>query len=499
MPRGSTDIPELRLEVIQKFVETFMAPPDLLLSNLFPETDSPSSSIMWESKRGGRGMTPFVPPGSPAPQTAPHGVAQHRAEAAYWKEKMPFDEEFLNNLRKEGTHADYKSATKRLAEELSALVNRSNRRKEWMYAQLLFTGFFNYQMRGGYQATVNYGIPANHNVTLPAASSWFNGANVNILQDIQNGKRLIKEDCGGKVDLAICNSRVLTYLANDAAIRAILQKNAFGDGGLYKGKMHDIVGVNPGIIGGLLDISNFIVYDEMYEVKAWLTAPVSAAVQTWIALDDVSDIVANEVLRFHDYSAGTFEDRNILSVDYVNARVQITQGLTNPYKAMEDYVTMRKYYIPDDKFVMMSTKVDGRAICEFFRAPFGVGRHWGIYTDKNDDWDPEVTWIRVQDKGLPVLYNRDAIYIMDVHVTAAEGWTTTTTTTSVTTTSSSTCSTSSTTCSTSSSVSTTCSTSSTSSTLSTTSTTSTTSSTTSSTSSSSSSSSSTSTTTTTAP
>ena len=443
MPRGSSDIPELRLEVIQKFVETFSTPPDLLLSNLFPEFDAPSSSLMWESQRGGRGMTPFVPPGSPAPQTSPHGIAQHRAEAAYWKEKMPFDEEFLNNLRKEGTHAEFKSAEKRLAKEMSGLINRSARRKEWMYAQMLFFGFFSYQMRGGYQATVNYNIPTDHIVTLAAAFRWNAGASKNILRDIQNGKRKIKEDCGGKVNLAICNSRVLTYLANDTAIRAILQKNAFGDGRLYKGNLHDIVGVNASVIGSLLDIDQFVVYDEMYEIKAWLTAPVVAAVQTWIALDDVSDLVAGETLRFHDFSAGTFEDRRIFSVDYVNARVQISQGLTNGYKAMEDYVTMRKYYVPDDKFVMMSTKVDGGPICEFFKAPFGVGRHWGTFTDKHDEWDPEMTWIRVQDKGLPVLYNRDAIYIIDVEQSVAEAVTSTTTTSSSTSSTSSTISTTS--------------------------------------------------------
>ena len=430
MPRGSSDIPELRLEVIQKFVESFMKPPDLLLSNLFPEIDAPSSSLKWESQRGGRGMTPFVPPGSPAPQTSPHGITAHRAEAAYWKEKMPFDEEFLNNLRKEGTYAEYKTATARLAKELAGLVNRSNRRKEWMYAQMLFFGSFTYQMRGGYQATVNYNLPTDHLVTLASAFNWNTGASKNILADIQNGKRKIMEDCGGKVNLAICNSRVLTYLANDATIRAILQKNAFGDGGLYKGNLHNIVGVNPQIIGSLLDIDSFIVYDEMYEIRAWLTAPVVAQVQTWITLDDVSDLVGGETLRFHDYSAGSFEDRRIMSVDYVNARVNITQGLTNSYKAQEDYVTMRKYFVPDDKFVMMSTRVDGNLICEFFRAPFGVGRHWGTYTDKNDEWDPEVTWIRVQDKGLPVLYNRDAIYIIDVVVTTGEALTTTTTTSS---------------------------------------------------------------------
>ena len=451
MPRGSSDIPELRLEVLQDFVTQFTQKPDLLLMSLFPESDSASSSIKWESKRGGRGMTPFVPPGSPAPQTAPHGIALHRAEAAYWKEKMPFDEEFLNNLRKEGTESIHKSATERLAEEMAGLINRSNRRKEWMYAQMFFNGSFNYQMRGGYMASVNYNIPGDHLVTLAAAFNWNTGATKNIIADIQAGKRKIKEDCGGKVNLALCNSQTLTYLANDATIRAILQKNAFGDGGLYKGNLHDIVGVNPAVVGSILDIDKLVVYDEMYEVRAWLTAAVVPG-QSWISLDDVSDLSVGDKVRFHDYSTGSFEDRFIFAVNQTGAIIQLTQGVLGTYRAREDYITMKKYYCPDDKFVMMATKVDGQPIGKFYRAPFGVSRHWGIYTDKNDEWDPEVTWIRVQDKGLPVLINRDAIYVIDVVTTPAESVATSTST-------SSTSSTASTTSSTSSTISTTSSTS----------------------------------------
>ena len=470
MPRGSSDVPELRLEVLQDFVTQFTQKPDLLLMSLFPESDSPSSSIMWESKRGGRGMTPFVPPGSPAPQTSPHGIAQHRAEAAYWKEKMPFDEEFLNNLRKEGTSSEHKSATERLAEEMAGLINRSNRRKEWMYAQMLFNGSFSYQMRGGYMATVNYSVPSDHMVSLAAAFNWNNGASKNIIADIQAGKRKIKEDCGAKVDLAICNSQVLTYLANDTTIRALLTKAAFGDGGLFKGNLHDVVGVNPSVIGSLLDIPKLVVYDEMYEVRAWLTAAVVPG-QSWISVDDVSDLSVGDKVRFHDYSAGTFEDRFIFAVNQTGAIIQLSQGVLGTYRAREDYITMKKYYVPDDKFVMLSTKVDGRPIGKFFRAPFGVNRHWGILTDKNDEWDPEVTWIRVQDKGLPVLLNRDGVYVIDVLTpTPAENISTSST-------SSSTSSSASTTSSTSSTASTTSSTSSTASTASTTSSTSSTAST----------------------
>lgn len=420
MPRGSSDISILRLEVLQEFMTTFMAPPNLVLMNIFGSSSSPSSSIKWESQRGGRGMTPFVPPGAPAPTTAPHGIAEHFAEAAYWKEKMYFDEEFLNNLRKPGDDAAYQSAEATLARELALLSNRSNRRKEWMFAKMLFNGSFDYAVKGGVKISIDYDIPSDHIVELADDYNWNDGTSKNIIGDIQDGKKKISDDCGGLVDLAICNSTVLKLLANDTTLRGILQKNAFGDGGLYKGNLSPLIGVNPKVLGALLDIPNLVIYDEQYEVRAWLTAAVSVG-QSHIEVNDVSDFEAGGKIRLHNMSAKTWEDRYIVAVSTETNILQLSQGVTSAYKASSDYITMGKAFIPDDKFVMMATKVDNQPIAEYKEAPFGLGRHYGQYTDKNEEWDPEGIYIRVQDKGLPILYNRDAMYILDVKKMFATG------------------------------------------------------------------------------
>lgn len=441
MPRGASDIPILRLEVLQGFMTKFMSAPQFFLMNLFPSSNSPSSTIKWESQRGGRGMTPFVAPGSPAQVTAPHGIAEHYAEAAYWKEKMPFDEEFLNNLRKAGTTAEYQTAEQKLARELAGLSWRSDRRKEWMFSQMLFNNGYTYHVKGGYRVTINYGIPSDHNVTLASAYNWKDGGSKNILSDIQDMKIKIRNDTGGMVNVAICNSEVLKLLANDTAIRQILRRTDFmtGAGGadsgnLYSGNLHNLIGVNPKVIGSLLDIDQFYVYDEMYEVRGWLTAGVTGGSTTWITVDEATDFEAGQTLRFWDQSAGTYEDVYILAVNHEAGTIQIDSPPVNSYLAGEDYVTMQKYYIPSDKFVVMATAVDGQPIAEYKRAPFGLGRHYGQYTDRNDEWDPEVTWIRTQDKGLPLLYNRDAVYILTVQTTSAGAATSTTTTSSSTTT-----------------------------------------------------------------
>jgi hypothetical protein len=435
MPRGSSEIPELRLSVLQKLVTKFTMDPNLMLSSMFPSSISPSSNIKWESMEGSRGMTPFVPPGAPAPVTAPHGVARHSAEAAYWKEKMPFDEEFLNNLRKEGTDAEYLSAQQRLAREMAGLANRSNRRKEWMFAKMLANNGFDYKVKEGYQASISYQIPSTHRPTLGTSAYWDTGGSRDILGNIITGKRTVANDCGGQIDYAICNSNVLKMLASDTTIRDILKKSAFGPmaNNLYEGNLHAIVGVNPRVVASLLDIQNFIVYDEMFEVRAWLTGAVTGNSTTWLAVDDASDIEAGDTVRLIDVSEGTYEDIVCYSVDQTSNVVQLNRPPTSSYRANEDFISVRKFFIPDDKFVMFASRVEGQMIAEYKQAPFGLSRHYGQLVDRHDKWDPEVTYIRVQDKGLPILYQRDAMYVITVTQRASDAVTTTSSSTTTTT------------------------------------------------------------------
>jgi hypothetical protein len=435
MARGQAEIPTLRLEVLQEFVTSFMAPPNLILSGMFPSRNADSATIKWESQRGGRGMTPFVPPGAPAPLSAGYGIAEHQATAAYWKEKRYFDEEFLNNLRKPGTSATYQAAADTLADAMRDITNRAYRRKEYMFSQMMFTGALTYQLKGGVKFTVDYGIPSDHLVTLGSSYYWNTGGSKDILGDIKTGKRKIAETVGSHVTHAICNSKVLDMIGKDSALRALLQKNAFGDGGLMGGGNVDSLAlVNARVIGRLLDIDNLIVYDEMYEIKALLTAAVTAGSTTWLTVDDASDFEAYENLRVTDLTDGSYEDRYILQVNKAANTIQIEYPFSNSYMAGEDYVTMQKYFIPDDKFAMFASTVDGMPIARYMKAPYGLNRIWGLKVDKKEEWDPEGVFVRVQDKGLPVLMHPSAMYVLDVTATEGQSATSTTTTSSTTTT-----------------------------------------------------------------
>ena len=71
-------------------------------------------------------------------------------------------------------------------------------------------------------------------------------------------------------------------------------------------------------------------------------------------------------------------------------------------------------FAPFNIFAMMAANVDGQAIAEYKQAPFALDRHYGLKTDRWETQDPEGVYVRVQNKGLPVLYQRDALYILDV-------------------------------------------------------------------------------------
>jgi hypothetical protein len=406
MPKGASRFPDLRLERLTKLIERFTAPPSLALMNLFGSTNAESDQIRWESQQGNRGMTPFVAPGAEAPTTAPPGIGEHRASPAFWKEKIPYGEEFLNNLRRPGTLDTYMPAQRRLAKDMQMLRSRCDRRKEWMFAQMITAGSVAYINPHGVRASWNYSIPSAQIVSLASSRHWDTGSSRNILEDIMDAKLVLKNSIGATIDYALFTSELLKYMILDTGIQTILAKSAFGSGDLFARPVQ--------VLGSLLDIQNMVVYDEQYQIKAWLTAVVTGTSTTAVSVDDASDFVAGETLRFHDISAGTYEDETIASVDVDAGTVTVETAPSVSFKSGEDVVTMTKKFLPTKKFCMFASSVEGQKIAEFMASPFSIPRQWGMKVDSYEEWDPEVVWIRVQNKGLPVLYQEDAIYNLTV-------------------------------------------------------------------------------------
>ena len=410
MPKGIGDIPELKLETLQGLIEKFVAPPNMFVASMFPEENYPSNNIKWESVVGTYGLAPFKAPGAKTHVTAPTGYAENSATAAFWGEKMFMDENYLNNLRKLGTLEEYETAQAKLARNTQLLVNRVRRRKEWMFAKMLFAGSFAYKEEKGYMCSVSYDRPTDQQVTLAAAYKWNTGASKDIIGDVISGKQVISDACGAKVTDAIFNTTVLKMLAKDATLLTLLSKSQFGQGDLFTGSKNSIVGVNVNVLGSILDIPNITVYDELFEVRAMITS-VST---TTIGVDDTTDFEVGGTLRFVNVVTGTFEEQTITAVNTSASTLTVDAATDASFRIGQDYVSMKRKYCPDNLFTMFSRTVEGDQIAKYMKTPYGMSRNYGVVVDTHDEWDPDGAWMRVQDKGLPVLLHRDAIYNLTV-------------------------------------------------------------------------------------
>lgn len=402
----AADFPDLRLSRLQKLIERFTTPPNLVLMNLFGQDNWDSDQIKWETQIGNRGLAPFVAPGAPSPKLAPEGIGSSEQYAAYWKEKMFFDEHFLNNLRRAGTLQEYENKRKRIARETRKLKNRCERRKEWMFAKMLTAGTITYLVQNGLKWSLDYGVPSDNLVSLGATRHWDTGASRNIVEDIMDANITMSNANGGKLSNALFPTEILKLMVLDPSIQTLVQKSAFGDGDLF---------VRPTIVlGSLLNIGNMIVYDEQYQVKAWLTAAVTADSTVSISVDDTTDFEVGDTLYFFDVSAGTKEGETISAVDENAGTITISTAPSTSYKAQEDYVYVTKKFIPTTKFTMFCNEVEGEKIAEFANAPFDLDRHYGMKLDDHEEWDPDGIAIRCQNKGIPVLYQEDGIYVLTV-------------------------------------------------------------------------------------
>ena len=405
--KGAAAIPELRLQRLQKLIESFTRLPQLLLMNLFGEDKWDSDTIEWEAQIGNRGMTPFAAEDGPAKRVAPSGVSAHEARAAFWKEKMYLGASFLNNLRKAGTVAQWHRAKKYLAQQSRMMRGRCDRRKEWLFAKMFSGTDVSYLDPNGNRVSVDWGIPDANLVALGATRYWDTGADKNIVEDIMDAKIAMSNNNAGKLDYALFTSEILKLLILDTGVQTLLTKSAFGQGDLFARPQQ--------VLGNLFGIDHMVVYDEQVQIRTWLTAALSAgAGPHTVYVEDTTDFEVADTLRVVNPVNKTWEEITISAVSHSAGTITATGTLSNSYKALRDHVQVTRKFLPTTKFCMFASQVEGQKIAEFANAPFMLERVYGMKVDTHPTWDPDGIFIRVQNKGLPVLYFEDAPYILTV-------------------------------------------------------------------------------------
>jgi len=407
MPIGINDISALRLTVLNKLVTRYMSPPNLILSKMFKTVNYESDNIEWESQIGSRGLTPFAAEDAESPAAAVPGIGENSAHAAFWKERTFFGSSFLNNIREPGTDRKYQKASRTLGNQVRNLSNRSYRREEWMCAQMLCNDGFTYKDKNGVYITLDYGIPDDNKVTLAADYKWDDGTKRDIAENIFDAKLLVSNANAGVLSDAIFTTEVLKLMIFDDTIQTLLSKSNYGQGDLF---------ANPtSVIGSLVGIANMHLYDEAYQIRAWLTSALSSgAGPHTVSVDTTVDFEVGGTLTVLDTSAKTTETLTITAVNTNAGTLTATGTLSSSYKSGDDYVYMTKKFIPTDKFIMWANSVDGEPIAEFMKAPHELARKWGQQIDRWEKRDPDGIFVRVEDKGLPVLYHEDAVYQLTV-------------------------------------------------------------------------------------
>ncbi len=406
--KGSAGIPELQLTTLNKLVQKLPASPSLTFTNMFSDVRAESDSVEWEVEYGSAGMTPFVAPGAVAPKIGLDGIGSGSVKVAYMKEAGFLDEVVLNNLRQVGTDRGRETGQRQVAKMVQKLNNRMDRRREWMMSKAILHGGFEYLVKGGTRITVNYGVPATHKVTLATDRKWVGGASKNIMEDVLTGGEILRDDAGITPKYNTLNSNLLRTLMLDSTIQGFLKKSEFGDGDLFK---------NPAaVIGALLGVGTLNVFDDFSEIDLILTSNVSAAA-TVIPVSHAEDVSVGAVVRFYtDAVANTWEDRKVASTQPSSGTITLTAGLSSAYIAGKDSVRVRDKIIKDNEFVMWSdVNADGMKIADNMLAPFGLGRNYGVTMDTKDEFDPEGTIVRIQNKSLPVVYHPDCTYKMIVY------------------------------------------------------------------------------------
>ncbi len=397
----------MKLETLNKLFKKFPKPENLMFINMFSDQQYPSDTIRWMVEYGSVGMTPFVAPGAPAPAIGDDFYASEgSARAAYWKEKIFLDEVMLNNLRTPLTEQTKLTAERQLARQNQRLRSRCDRRKEWMISQMLFTNAMSYQAQGGVKFTVNYNVPAQNTVTLAGTDVWDDGtgtagATATPIRDIMDVRQMYVDEVGKEPEYAVITTDLLRLMMFDPQLQTLLMKSTFGDGDLF---------AKPAVVlANLLGIGNLVIYDEWFDVSSWITTVTN---DTTFAVEDATDFEVGQTVRVYNMRQQfAWEEATIATVNFATNVIGLAgAGVTSAnYAAGQSRMQMRKRFASPDEFLFFSRTIDNEPIGEFMEAPFGNEGTYGAYLDTKEEWDPDGVWLRVQNKGLPVLYWPNAI------------------------------------------------------------------------------------------
>jgi hypothetical protein len=416
MSKGNI-IPELHLSTLQKFIERSTTPPSMVLSNMFPVNNAPSDTIEWESRYGSAEMIPFVARGSRGPSFGDDGVGKHSMKAAYFASDRFFGEEFLNNLRKPGTRQEKMSGQSEIARAMSRMLNSVDRRREYMFSKMLFDGSMSYTIKGSSAAptfaSVSWGIPTSHQVTLGSTSYWYGTSAETADRDVFADIFAMKNRLADSLEMEVTslnmflNSRLLQSLVKDSGIRDLVQTQNISEAQLVN---------NPaGTIAQILGVGSITPYDASYTITSPLAQAYTSG--TTIYVTSPEDFVVGADVWIKNSVDGAAGPRaTITAVNMATGAITLSAALTGvtgvPFKSQ---LAMRQFFLSPKKIVAVVPNVDGMPIAEMMQAPHGNEGIYGKRMRTKMEEYPDGQRLIMEDLCLPVCYFPSAVYQLTVH------------------------------------------------------------------------------------
>ena len=193
--------------------------PPYLGEELFPADKKLGLSLDWI--KGANGLPAVLKPSAFDVGAVPRariGFDKLSAQMPFFKESAYIDEEIrqeLNMVLETGNQAYIDAITRRIFADSTRLLDGARARREEMRMMALTTGSIAITANGQ-NYTYDYGMPANHKVTVKTA--WSDLQNADPIEDMRTWMDLAEADSGIRPTRGVCSRKTWGYLRNNQKI-----------------------------------------------------------------------------------------------------------------------------------------------------------------------------------------------------------------------------------------------------------------------------------------
>ena len=209
-------------------VESIPTNESFLIDTFCGESESfPTSSIDIDFVKGKKKMSPFVSKYVNGIQVERNVVATKNYEPPKIQPSRPLTVETLEQrLAGEALYSNKtpeQRAAEILAKDLGELKGMNKRRKEWMIAQILFSGMFIAEVHTDKNNYVEETFDYGHTFSTVVAKKW-NAADSDPIADLQAESTKIATSCGKRPNIVVMNDVTAEAFLNNAKVQEYFDK-----------------------------------------------------------------------------------------------------------------------------------------------------------------------------------------------------------------------------------------------------------------------------------